>query len=148
MHIEDAIAKLRKVNEPVPRPLRLPSEAEVAAAEQKLGMEFPPDYHQYLIEASDVTYGTFEPAVVTPNSGRLDLVTVAKEAWEIGVPRDLLPFCESNGDYYCLQSDGEVVFWSHDGITDECWPDLASWIVEVWLEEDAADEDDFEEEED
>jgi hypothetical protein len=30
---------------------------------------------------------------------------------------------------------GEVVFWSHEGATDERWPDLATWIREVWIAE-------------
>jgi hypothetical protein len=142
MHLEDVIEKLRNLNEPVPKPARLPTEREVAAAEKKLGVEFPADYHQFLLQGSDVTYGTLEPAMVTPGAGNLDLVTMAREAWEIGVPEDLLPFCESNGDYFCLEPDGQVVYWHHDGSTDEKWPDLAHWIAEVWLEEEQADEED------
>ena len=140
MYLEEAIQKLRNVNEPVPKPARLPTEAEIAAAEKEMGIEFPADYHQFLLQASDVAYGAFEPAMVTPGAGHLDLVTIAKEAWKIGVPEDLLPFCESNGDYFCLQSDGQVVYWSHDGSSDETWPDLAHWISEVWLEEEEVDE--------
>lgn len=145
MYLEEAIQKLRSVNESVPKPARLPTESEIAAAEKKLGIEFTADYHQFLLQASDVVYGAFEPAMVTPGAGRLDLVTMAREAWEIGVPEELLPFCESNGDYFCVQGDGRVVYWSHDGTTDETWPDLAHWIVEVWLEEEQSDEEQDEE---
>jgi hypothetical protein len=125
MKIQNVIAQLRELNEPVPTPLRLPTEQEVDAAEQRLGVRFPPDYRYFLLHASDVTYGTVEPAVVTPDAGYLDLVNMASEAWENGVPRNLLPFCESNGDYYCLETDGSVVFWSHNdnGLTDESWPE-------------------------
>ena len=115
MHLEDVIEKLRNLNEPVPKPARLPTESEIAAAEKKLGVEFPSDYHQFLLQASDVTYGTVEPAMITSRAGQLDLVKMAREAWELGVPEDLLPFCESNGDYFCLHSDGQVVYWHHDG---------------------------------
>lgn len=144
MNIEDAVEELRAVHEPAPKPLRLPTEAEISKAEQQLAMEFPPDYIYFLSHAGDVTYGTIEPALVTPGAGNLDLVKMAKAAWKMGVPRDLLPFCESNGDYFCLQSDGHVVYWAHDGSTDETWPDLAHWIQQVWLEE---EEDSDEEEE-
>lgn len=144
MHLEDVIAKLRSLNEPVPKPLRLPTESEVAAAEKKLGVEFSADYHQFLLQASDVTYGALEPAIITPDAGHLDLVTMVKEAWKLGVPDDLLPFCESNGDYFCLHPDGQVVYWNHNGSSDETWPDLAHWINEVWLEEEQADEDEEE----
>lgn len=134
MTLTETIAELRSLNEPVPRPFRLPTEAEVRSAEARLGVSFPADYRRYLLEASDVAVGTLEPAVVTPDAGHLDLVSMAESAWdEADVPRDLLPFCEDNGDYFCLNARGEVVRWSHDGVADERWPDLARWIREVWI---------------
>jgi len=140
MRIPEVIAQLRNLNEPVPIPARLPTEAEVAAAEQRLGIRFHPDYRYFLLHASDVTRGALEPAVVTPDAGYLDLVQVATDAWKVGVPRELLPFCESNGDYYCLRPDGRVVYWSHNGVTEESWPDLAHWIQQVWIEEDEGED--------
>ncbi|WP_116919250.1 SMI1/KNR4 family protein [Tamilnaduibacter salinus] len=49
----------------------------------------------------------------------------------------LLPFCEDNSDFYCLTPTGEVVFWSHNGSTAESWPNLATWIFQVWIGEHA-----------
>jgi hypothetical protein len=135
MNLTEVINELRRLNEPVPEPLRLPTEAEVGAAAQQLGVKFPEDYRLYLLEASDVIYGTLEPAIVIPESGYLNLVEIAETAWnEMNVPRNLLPICEDNGDYYCLNEKGEVQFWSHNGLTDEKWTDLATWIKEVWIE--------------
>jgi hypothetical protein len=54
MNITDAIARLRELNEDVPRPMRLPTPDEVAAAERQLGMTFHPDYRRFLLEAGDV----------------------------------------------------------------------------------------------
>jgi hypothetical protein len=102
-----------------------------------LGITFHTDYRRFLLEASDVTFGTIEPAVVTPNAGYLDLVVMAREAWaweDLALPRDWLPFCEDNGNYYCLTPSGEVVFHSLE-IEEERWPNLATWIKEVWIEE-------------
>jgi len=136
MNLPDVIAELRELNEPVPKPLRLPTDAEVDAAEDQLGVKFPADYRRYLLQASDVVYGPLEPAVVTPDAGHLSLTDIAETAWdEMEVPRNLLPFCEDNGDYYCLTETGEVEFWSHDGATDDKWKDLATWISEVWIGE-------------
>lgn len=134
MDIEQAIAQLRPLNEPVPKPPRLPTEDEVSAAERELGVQFPSDYRRYLLEASDVVYGTKEPCLLTLGPGHLDLVTTAREAWKLGVPRAWLAFCEDNGDYYCLDG-GTVRFWSHNGSTDEHWPDLGTWITDVWIAE-------------
>jgi hypothetical protein len=136
MNLPDVIAKLREINEPVPKPLRLPTKDEVDAAEGRLGIKFPADYRQYLLQASDVVYGSLEPAIVTPDAGHLDLIEMAETAWdEIEVPRELLPFCEDNGDYYCLNEAGEVMYWSHNGTSDEKWKDLATWIKAVWIDE-------------
>jgi len=136
MNLPDVITELRELNEPVPKPLRLPTESEVDAAESRLGINFPADYRQYLLQASDVVFGALEPAIVTPDAGHLDLIDMAQTAWdEMEVPRMLLPFCEDNGDYYCLNESGEVEFWSHNGATDERWKDLATWIKEVWINE-------------
>ena len=52
---------------------------------------------------------------------------------------ELLPICEDNGDYYCLNQAGEVVFWSHNGATAEKWRNLADWIKQVWIEESTAE---------
>jgi hypothetical protein len=136
MRLEDVIAELRRLNQPVPEPLRLPTQVEVEAAERRLKRKFPPDYRKYLLEASDVVFGTLEPAVVIQDAGYLELSELAESAWsEMEVPRDLLPICEDNGDYYCLNENGEVCFWSHNGVTDDKWPDLATWIKEVWIDE-------------
>lgn len=133
MSLETAIEILRERNEPVPRPFRLPTESEVVAAERTLGVTFPADYRFFLLQGSDIAYGTLEPAVVIPDCGHLDLVAMVQTAWEVGVPRDHLPFCEDNGDYYCLTPDSRVVLWSHDDLFSGRWPDLAHWIQNVWL---------------
>ena len=133
--LTQAIDELRRRNEPVPRPARLPTDGEVAAAERALRLTFPPDYRRFLLDASDVVLGALEPSVVTPEAGHLDLVKMATDAWDVsGVPRDWLPFCGDNADFYCMDGSN-VRFWSHDGATEESWPSLASWIIDVWIGE-------------
>jgi len=134
MDLESTITQLRSLNQPVPHPPRLPTENEVDAAEERLGVIFTPDYRYFLLHASDVVYGTIEPATVTTNAGYLDLVDLATEGWNVGVPEALLPFCEADGDYFCLDSEGRVLLWSEEGPTDESWSDLAEWIQAVWLD--------------
>ena len=43
-------------------------------------------------------------------------------------------FVEDNGDYFCIADCGEVVYWSHNGSTDERWPSLTEWHRQVCLE--------------
>ncbi len=135
MEISDVIKELRELNESEPTHFRLPRKTEVAEAETRLGVKFCEDYKRFLLEASDVVYGALEPAVVVPNSGYLNLVEVANSGWnELDVPKNWLPFCEDNGDFYCLNEQGEVVFWSRNGATDDKWNSLTEWIKEVWIE--------------
>lgn len=134
--LEEAIKELREKNEEVPEPMRLPTEEEVAEAEEKLGMEFHADYRAFLLKASDVTYGALEPALLTDPDSNDDLVKLATKGWEeVGIPRDLLPICEDNADYYCLNDAGEILFWETDSLTGEKWANMAEWLRKVWLEE-------------
>ncbi|RML47676.1 hypothetical protein APX70_02631, partial [Pseudomonas syringae pv. maculicola] len=41
---------------------------------------------------------------------------------------------EDNGNYYCLLEDGSVIYWVHDGRSNETWPSLASWIKHAWID--------------
>lgn len=134
MELQNAIRELRSRNESVPRPLRLPTTEEVENAQDRLGVRFHSDFRRYLLKASDVVFGTLEPVTITRPEAHTDLFKVARRAWDsCGVPRDLTPICEDNADYYCMNRMGEVVYWSHNGSTSECWPSLADWIMEVWL---------------
>ena len=131
--LQEVISTLRSLRDEVPIPARLPTESEVDAAEEQLGVRFPSDYRYFLLRASDVRYGVTEPARVAPHAGQIELVVVARRAWKAGVPRELLPFCEDNGDYYCLAPGGSVSMLSHDGLRGGNWPDLAHWIQDVWI---------------
>jgi hypothetical protein len=136
MNLADVIQMLRTRNETVPKPPRLPTADEVDAAERRLKVRFHPDFRRFLLEASDVVYGVLEPVTITQPDSHADLFQVAETAWEeSGLPRGLVPICEDNADFYCMNSSGEVVFWSHNGSSSEKWHDLAEWIEQVWLAE-------------
>src|SRR4051794_35190701 len=103
MTLDEAIAALRARNEAVPVPMRLPTEAEVRAVEGRLGVKFHPDLRRFLLEAGDVVFGGGERVTVAPPTGHTDMVAVWEAAWgEMGLPRKYVPFCEDNGDYYCM----------------------------------------------
>lgn len=120
------------MTQPDDGPFRVPTDQEVLAAEQRIGFPFHPDYRAFLKGGGDVANACFEPAVILPGSGHLDLFEIAETAWNIiGLPRQLLPFVEDNGDYYCLNSNGEVIYWSHNGTTNEKWSNLTEWYDHV-----------------
>ena len=133
MSLDHAIHELRRLNEPVPKRPRLPTPEEVDALEREVGFSFHPDFRRYLLEASDVWVGVLSPVTALPETGYTYLPRVLESARAYGVPEELLPICEDNADFYCLNGRGEVEFWSHNGWTDEKWSDLATWIEEVWI---------------
>ena len=72
--MDETIAALRALNEPVPNPLRLPTEQEIEQVEKELGVKFHQDYTHYLLQASDVVIGTLEPATIPSDSGHTYIV--------------------------------------------------------------------------
>jgi len=72
---------------------------------------------------------------VVPGYRCTNLVRVAMAAYAMGVPRDLVPFGYNNGDYFCINQAGKVVYWDHNilGLTGEKRPDLATWIEQAWI---------------
>ena len=131
----DALAALRARNEPVPRPPRLPSPAELEAMERDIGQPIPDDLRLYLLQASDVTVGALEPITITDPSAHTHLPRVLADARASGVPPRWFPFCLDNGDFFCVGPDSRVHFWSHDGTSTEEWASLAEWIERCWLGE-------------
>jgi hypothetical protein len=126
-------------------PFRPPTDAEIAAAEERLQFQFPADYKDFLKSGADISDAGLEAAVILPGAGHLDIFDMAAEAWDDAeVPRDLVPIVEDNGDYFCLTRDGGVVYWSHNGKTDEEWPTFTAWFDQVVIEEGDYEEEDEE----
>lgn len=134
MEPEDIIDMLRDSNQPVPVPLELPDEDVLVEVEEQILLPIPRDMRTYLLEASDVVYGSLEPVTAADPYAHTYLPEVTAMAWSEGVPRYLVPLCEDNGNYYCVEPDGEVVLWCDGDLTDETWPSIWHWIHDVWLE--------------
>jgi hypothetical protein len=136
MSIEDALDLLRQHNEPVPKPLRLPTPNEVAQVEAELSFVFPPQYRKFMLEASNVNYGVREPGLVLPDlMAYISLRHIAESGWSAGVPKDFLPFCMDNGNFFTIGRRGEIGYFDHDDESHRVLGgDFASWILEDWLE--------------
>lgn len=132
MKLSNVFQKLRALTEDVPNPIRLPTESEIDSTEKELGVVFPVEFRSYLKLASDVVFGTIEPVTITAKD-HTDIIAVANDAWELGIPKNFIPICEDNGDYYCVAPNGSVHFCSHNGTTDESWSDIEHWINDVWM---------------
>jgi hypothetical protein len=134
--VEEVIEELREKNEPVPVPLELPDEDLLVEIEEQLFIDIPFVFKEFLLTVSDVVYGSLEPVTVTDPQSHTYLPEVAANAWDAGVPRELIPICQSGDDYYCVEEDGTVVLWSAEEelVTEETWESVWHWARDVWLE--------------
>ncbi|TWI57703.1 SUKH superfamily protein [Pseudomonas duriflava] len=132
--MEDVIERLREENEPVPVPLELPDEDRLVEIEEELLISLPPEFREFLLTVSDVVYGKLEPVTVTDPQSHTYLPEVAANAWDEGLPRDLIPLCEDGDGYYCVTQEGEVLLWSDGEVDDDTWDSVWIWARDVWLE--------------
>jgi hypothetical protein len=134
--LNEVLDELKSLRMVLPVAQYLPSDQLIEEYEAEVGLAFPQDYRTFLKEAGDSMLNGKDALRLTPSRDHPRELSVAlKEAHRIGVPSDWLPICEDNGDYFCLAPDQTIRFWDHNGVSDERWPDLASWIKEVWIDE-------------
>lgn len=135
--MEEVIEQLRELNEPVPVPLELPEEELLVEVEEQILINLPFELREFLLKVSDVVYGRLEPVTVTDPQSHTYLPEVASVAWSLGVSRELVPICEDQGNYYCVEQDGTVLLWDgeEEDLTDDSWDSVWHWVREVWLEE-------------
>ena len=137
----EPLEKLRSLNEGVPDPAVLPTEADVKNAEEALGVKFPPSYVKYQLEYADISFGQYELYHLFEDGSYLDLIKEVKEARASNkLGEHLLPFVEDNGDYFCFDlrsgaPEYEVVYWSHNGTTGERWNNFLDWVEQCWIGE-------------
>lgn len=113
----------------------LPDDQLIAQYEKDVGFSFSSDYRKLLQEAGNIYYGAIELLSVTKDKSFYgELATAINDAVKIGVPESWLPICEDNGSYYCLDEKGCVRYWTGDGKSDDHWPNLASWVKDVWID--------------
>ena len=132
--MEDVIQQLQERAQETLIPLELPDMDQLVEVEEQLYISLPHDFREFLLEASDLVVGSLEPVTATDPQSHTFLPEVAAQAWDLGLPRDLLPVCEANGGYFAIADSGTVTFW-RDGETDERdWASIWYWAREVWLE--------------
>ncbi len=135
--MEEIIQALRERNEDVPVPLDLPSEDDLVDVEELLFLTLPADYRSFLLSVSDVVYGHIEPATAADPHAHTYLPDLAAEAWNLGLPRHLIPICRVDRNLYCIDREGIVRLWTPKGMADREWESIWEWVNEVWLEGDA-----------
>lgn len=112
------------------------SDVEITQAEEKLGFKFSAEYIAFIKSGYDIGTSILQGLEIRSEFKHLDIYRVRADARQhYGLPEQLLPICEDNADYYCLNAKGEVVFWSHDGAVDEKWENVKIWIEAMIVED-------------
>jgi len=135
--MEEVIEQLRELNEPVPVPLELPEEETLVEIQEQILIHLPLELREFLLTVSDVVYGRLEPVTASDPQSHTYLPEVTATAWDLGVPRHLVPLCEDHGNYYVVQEDGIVLLWEAETgeiNEDESWDSVWHWCRDVWLE--------------
>ena len=114
------------------------TDAEIDETQKMLGFEFPLEYIEFIKSGYDLGDAPIEALEISDPPSYADIFGALKDAREYDdLPAELLPICEDNSDYYCLNPWGEVVFWSHNGVTDEKWANVAEWRAQMIAESEA-----------
>jgi len=132
--MNDVAAELQERNQDRFNSLELPDDDLLVEVEEQLLLPLPADLKEFLLTVSNVVYGAVEPATVTDEGLHTHLPDMATEAWERGLPRDLIAFCVNGAGYYVCDQYGVICVWDGDELDEEQqWQSIWDWTEEVWL---------------
>lgn len=133
--MQDIIDALRANNQATAFPLALPDDDDLLDVEESILLPLPRDYKHFLLTVSDVIVGKLEPATAADPSSHTYLVELTSQAWDEGLPRDLIPVCYHEGAYYCIDQEGRIGCWQQGSFSDSEWDSIWQWARDVWLGE-------------
>lgn len=118
----------------------LANESEIEKIEYELGISFPNSYKTFA--KSYLSIGLrgiqFLPLSSSEPMYLLSELNNARNYFDL--PNHLIPFINDNDDYYCFDlnsnsSDYKIVYWSHNGSTNEKWDNFLDWIEKCLIGE-------------
>lgn len=136
--INEVAERLHELSLDTAFPLSLPEMDDIVDAQEAMLIHIPPVFREYLLNSSDAIYGNLEPVTVADSNSHTYLPEVAAEAWSAGMPRDLLPLCQIEDNYYCIGSDDTIYLWNADSdALEELLESVWYWVNDIWLGEEA-----------
>ncbi len=131
--MNEIVDELRERNEDRFGSVELPDIDTLVEVEEQLLIGLPNEFKEYLLTLSDVVYGKIEPVTASDPHMHSYLPEVAAVAWDAGVPRETIPICEYQGNYFIVTQEGEVQYWVDGEIQEHEWESVWKWIEDVWL---------------
>jgi predicted component of viral defense system (DUF524 family) len=111
-----------------------PNETIIKKYGDFFNINFSEELQIFFKEASTIFYGIYSPLLLSDdpskNEGFSNALCYMKK---MNAPKDWIPFCENNGDYFCIDAVDKVHYWSNSGASEEVWDSLSDWIENVWL---------------
>lgn len=105
-----------------------PTDKEIEEAQHKLGFKFSSEYIEFVRSGYVLGDAPIEALEISNPPSHADIFeTLANARKYYQLPSELCPICEDNSGYYCLNQQCEVVFWSHNGTTNEKWANVTEW---------------------
>ncbi|MGB0467668.1 MAG: SMI1/KNR4 family protein [Pontibacterium sp.] len=133
--MEDVLQQLQENSVQVVLPLELPTDDQLVEVEEALLISLPMELREFMLLTGDVIYGSIEPVTGADPQSHTFLPEVAANAWSEGVPREYIPICYTDGQYYVISEEGEVLLWSlEDNAATDDWSSIWHWAKDVWLE--------------
>jgi hypothetical protein len=111
----------------------LASEEDLKVVENKLQISLPESYKLFAMNYLNIGLRGIQ-FLPLKESNPMYILSELRNAQEYSnLPKHLIPFVNDNDDFYCFnlkskQPDYQVVYWSHNGVTDEKWENFTTWI--------------------
>lgn len=128
-----------------PSDWKKPSKEEIERIESVFGIQYSRQFIDFqLSECHTTPMGDFafdNFGWAEPSLGPMEnLGGIVADAQEAGVPANLAPFKQDNGDYVCLTESGEVVIWDHNSNMIEQdprfqWGSFVDWLAQSFDDE-------------
>jgi hypothetical protein len=120
--------------------IQLAKESEIEIVEQELRIIFPETYRVFAKKYLNMGLRgiQFLPFDSSTPMYILNELNNAREYFDL--PKHLIPFVNDNDDFFCFDlksnaPDYKVVYWSHNGTTDEKWDNFLNWTEKCLIGE-------------
>jgi hypothetical protein len=115
-------------------------EAEIEKVEVELGIYFPISYKAFARDYLNIGLRGIQFLPLESSKPMYLLSELNSARKYFGLPNHLIPFINDNDDYYCFDlksndSDYNVVYWSHNGTTNEKWKNFLDWMEKCLIGE-------------
>tara|TARA_B100002049_G_C16009394_1_gene345111 strand:- start:334 stop:756 length:423 start_codon:yes stop_codon:yes gene_type:complete len=131
--MNELVDELREKNEDRFGSVALPDLDLLVEIEEQILISLPKELKELLLSVSDVVYGPIEPVTASDPQLHTYLPEVAAVAWDRGVPREFIPICQYQDNFFLVSQEGDVSYWLDGEMHEKEWDSIWNWVDDVWL---------------